>query len=133
MFNFDASHQTPAQNEYAASLYARGHEAVILSRAEVVVGDWHPTANDCHGNVTEFCAYDPAYSPVRGWLYFDFGGYLDRVQFLPHSAVRAPDEGLYDITPSQASQQYPFLVADLPEQDYAALITSDVTRLWHIK
>jgi hypothetical protein len=87
MFSFGASHQTPSQNEYAASLFAHVHDAVILRWAEVEIGEWRPEASDCHANVTELCAHDPTYSPVRGWLYFDFGGYLDRVQFLAHSAV----------------------------------------------
>jgi len=133
MFSFGASHQTPSQNEYAASLFAHVHDAVILRWAEVEIGEWRPEASDCHANVTELCAHDPTYSPVRGWLYFDFGGYLDRVQFLAHSAVRAPDGTLYDVTPSRASQQYPFLSANLPDHEYVALITSGVTRLWHVK
>lgn len=133
MFSFDASHQTSEQNEYAANLFARMHEAVNLRWADVEIGNWRPKANDCHANVTELCAHDPTYSPVRGWLYFDFGGYLDRVQFLAHSAVRAPDGMLYDITPSQASQQYPFLSANLPDQEYEALVTSGAIQLWHVR
>src|SRR5689334_12473115 len=118
MSSFDASHQTPAHNAYAASLFARVHEAVVLGWAEVEIGDWRPGAKDCHANVTTLCAHDSAYSSVRGWLYFDFGGCLDRVQFLAHSAVRGPDGTLYDITPSQASQQYPFVAANLSEHEY---------------
>lgn len=133
MFSIDASHQTPAQFEYAASLFNRLHEAVILRWTEVAIGEWRAEANECHANVTKLCAHDAAYSPVHGWLYFDFGGYLDGVQFLAHSAVRGTDGTLYDITPSHASQQYPFLVANLSEQEYKALIASGVTRLWHMK
>jgi hypothetical protein len=45
--------------------------------------------------------------------------------------VRAPDGLLYDITPSRAAQDYPFLAANLGEDDYAALVQGDTTRLWH--
>jgi hypothetical protein len=114
-------------------LFARVHQAAVLNWAEVSIGDWKPQLNECHGNVTELCAHDPSYTPVRGWLYFDFGGLLDCVQFLAHSAVRAPDGKLYDITPAIASQQYPFLAAEESEREYAALIQSGVTELWHIK
>ena len=133
MLPFGPIVQTDAQNAYAAALYARVNEAALLQPAVVEIGDWQPQLNDCHANVTEACAHDPSYLPVRGWLYFDFGGLIDRVQFLAHSAIRAPDGVVYDITPQQASQQYPFLAAVEPEVNYRALVESGVVRLWHIK
>jgi hypothetical protein len=123
--------QTHAQNEYAASLYARLDECSVLRRAEVKSESWRPQANDCHANVSEWCIRYPEYEIVRGWLYFHFEGALGRVQFLAHSAVRAPDGLLYDITPSYASQDYPFLSAKLSENDFAALVQGGTTRLWH--
>jgi len=83
--------QTPEQNDYAAKLYARLGEAVVLRRMEVEVGGWQPLANECHANATQVHLRDASYTPVRGWLYFDFGSYLDHVQFLAHSVVRAPN------------------------------------------
>ncbi len=133
MLPFEPIVQTEAQNAYAAALFARLNQVALLQPAVVDIGDWHPQLNSCHANVTELCAHDRSYSPVRGWLYFDFGGYLDRVQFLAHSAIRAPNGNLYDITPSQATQQYPFLAAVEPEAEYRALIESGVVRLWHLK
>lgn len=133
MWTLNSPPQTDAQNVYAGKLFARVKQAVMLKRAEVAIGEWKPSGNECHGNVTELCAHDPSYAPVRGWLYFDFGGHLDRVQFLAHSAVRAPDGELYDITPSRASQQYPFIAAEESEAEYAALVQGGVTRVWHIK
>src|SRR5258706_13269584 len=95
--------------EYAASLFDRCQEGVILSRAEVAMGDWKPQAKLCHENVTAWCESNARYEPSRGWLYFDLGGLLDHVLFIAHSAVRAPDGRLYDITPTDASRQYPFI------------------------
>jgi hypothetical protein len=125
--------QTPLQAACAASLLARLDEAVMLRRMEVNIGDWRPIENDCHANASQICLHSPSYLPVRGWLYFDFGGLLDRVQFLAHSAVRAPTGELWDVTPSRASQDYPFITSRLSEDDYVALIEGGVTRLWHIK
>lgn len=122
---------TQEQDDYAAGLYARLTECAVLRRVEVASEGWTPQANECHANVTEWCTRYPEYEIVRGWLYFDFGGVLGRVQFLAHSAVRAPDGLLYDITPSQASQEYPFLTANLSEDDFAALVQGGTTRLWH--
>ena len=83
---------------YAARLFARVGDALTVRPAALTIGDWKPLANDCHGNVSELCAHDPTYTPIRGWLYFDLGGHLDWVLFVAHSVVRAPDAQLYDIT-----------------------------------
>ena len=119
---------------YAARLHARVNEASVLNWADLSIGDWRPIENDCHGNVTTLCERDQSYVPIRGWLYFDFGGMSDRVKFLAHSAVRGPDGVLYDITPSCASRQYPFICAEESEDDYAQLVEGDgIVNLWHIK
>ena len=125
--------QTPEQNDYAAKLYARVGEAAVLRRMEVEVGGWQPLANECHSNATQFHLRDASYTPVRGWLYFDFGGCLAHVQFLAHSVVRAPNGELWDITPAQPAQAYPFILAMESEEDYAALIGAGLVRLWHSK
>ncbi|MEY8210911.1 MAG: hypothetical protein RPT00_01510, partial [Gammaproteobacteria bacterium] len=71
--------------------------------------------------VSDWCENNPAYTPVRGWLYFDLPG-LPQVKFVSHSVVRAPDNELYDITPSNASKDYPFVEGNLSEEEYADLI-----------
>ena len=124
----------PAERDltlYAARLYNRRKQAVMLKWAEVTIGDWQPRPHECHGNVTEACICDSRYSPVRGWLYFDFDGVLPTVKFVAHSVLRDIDGALYDITPAYASQQYPFIVAEEPEAEYASLVESGVTELWH--
>jgi hypothetical protein len=133
MWQFPIPDQTPEQKAYAASLYARLGELVVLRRMEVSIGDWKPVANDCHQNVTTLHLSQPKYAPVRGWLYFDFGGLIDHVKFIAHSAVRAPNGGLWDITPTEVATRYPFLAAVEPEEDYAALIEGGITELWHRK
>ncbi len=103
--------------KYAEELNARLGEAVYLKRAEVKIGEWEPEYNMCHHNVSEWCLNDPSYKPVRGWLYFDA---LRR--FKSHSAVLTLDGELFDITPSRASTEYPFLSANLSEEEYSALV-----------
>lgn len=96
-------------------------EAVVVEKIDVSVGDWTPQRNMCHHNVTHFCEHNRTYVPVRGWLYFDLPG-LGFAKFLSHSVVRAPNGSLYDITPWEATQHYPFLAAELSELEYADLV-----------
>lgn len=120
--------------QYAARLHERRGEAALLQWADVSIGDWRPTPNECHGNVTTICERDSSYTAVRGWLYFDFDDLLDQVKFVAHSAVRTPDGTLCDITPSNASQQYPFIPAEETEKIYSQLVEgSGITELWHVK
>ena len=119
--------------EYAEKLYLRIGEAVILRRMEIEIGSWRPLENECHSNVAIVHHHSPSYCPVHGWLYFDFDHQLDRAQFLAHSALRSPSGELWDITPSRASQEYPFLSALESEKEYFALIDQGFSRLWHIK
>ncbi len=107
---------------YGADLYKRRGSRIILQWVDVCIGDWQPEANDCHLNVTTLCESCEEYSPVRGWLYQDLAGVMPYVSFLAHSAVKAPDGKLYEITPSAASQQYPFIIAEEGEEDYATLV-----------
>jgi hypothetical protein len=119
--------------EYSSRLYERRMTGVIVPPAVVSMGSWTPEANECHANASTWCKNMPDYSPVRGWLYFDFLDLWPFVLFNAHSVVRAPDGTLWDITPSQASQPYPFLTAEESESEYAKLIESGVSRVRHIK
>ena len=120
------------KHKYAARLYERRSESVVLKRAEVSIGDWRPLPNQCHHNVTEWCAHDERYKPVRGWLYFDLAP-LNCAKFVSHSAVRAPDGHLYDITPTSLPCLYPFIPTEESEEEYAAMNESGITELWHGK
>ncbi len=106
---------------YAESLYRRVNEATLLKRANIDGGDWKPEPNMCHHNVSIWCENNKEYMPVRGWLYFDLPG-LNYIKFVAHSAVLAPDGEMYDITPSNASQEYQFLDGKLAEDVYAELV-----------
>jgi hypothetical protein len=107
--------------EYARRLHSRAHEAVRLRHAIIEGGDWQPQPNMCHHNVSTWCQHKTDYKPVRGWLYFDLPG-LNYVKFVAHSAVRTLQGGLFDITPSNASRDYPFIESGLSEEDYAELV-----------
>lgn len=107
--------------KYAASLFERRTEGIILKRAEIVNGDWKPQVNYCHDNVNIWCSSKSEYKPVRGWLYFDLCDELDYVQFLPHSAILTPEGELYDITPSNATQDYPFIKANLSDAEFKSV------------
>jgi len=108
-------------NEYAKILYSRVDTAVMLKRAAIEGGDWEPQPNMCHHNVSTWCRHMSEYKAVRGWLYFDLPG-LNYVKFLAHSAVQTPDGELLDITPSDASRDYPFIKSGLSEEKYAELV-----------
>jgi hypothetical protein len=58
---------------------------------------------------------------------------LPYVHFNAHSVVRNPDGELVDITPSQANQPYPFLVALESDTEYDALVQGDLVRLTYLK
>lgn len=107
--------------KYAKDLYSRTGSAALLNRAIVHIGDWKPKANMCHHNVTFWCENRHGYEPVRGWLYFDLPGF-PFVKFVAHSAVRTPEGELFDITPSSATQDYPFIESRLSESEYAELV-----------
>ncbi len=118
----------------AACLYERINEAIIPKWADISIGEWTPKENLCHENVTTICHHSPSYTPVRGWLYFDLEGALPYVWFNAHSLVRDDSGIMYDITPSKATQQYPFIEAEESEQEYAELVEkSGIIRLTHYK
>lgn len=106
---------------YANTLLERSHEAVVVKRVSVAFEGWEAKANMCHHNVTDFCELCPAYTPVRGWLYFEIAG-NERAKFLAHSVVRTPDGELIDITPWEATAHYPFLAGNLSDDEYAYLV-----------
>lgn len=95
----------------AKSLFERIPEAQIVPGAirHGQEDDWQPQENDCHTNVATWVHHFPETSHVRGFLLFDFEGLLPYVWFTPHSVLRLEDGRLVDITPSRASQRYPFI------------------------
>ena len=107
---------------YAARLYERRSEGVITGVAQASIEDWTPSGHDCHANVTDWCEHYLGHKPVRGWLYFDFSKPMSVVRFYAHSVIENEKGELFDITPSKASQQYPFIRADESEEEFAYLV-----------
>ena len=114
--------------EYSGPLIERLGEAVFVQRARVRVGEWVPVAHDCHVNVGEFCSRCSGYTHIRGWLYFDFGGYA---LLNAHSVVQDPDGKLIDITPTLAESINPFIVDLNSPNEYDRLIRNGAVRLLH--
>lgn len=117
--------------EYAELIFRDIKKAVVPQRTMVRIGEWQPEPNMCHHNVSIWCENNPEYSPVRGWLYFDLPA-LGYVKFVSHSVVLTPNGELFDITPSNASQDYPFVLSGLSEEEYAALVEgSGISEIVH--
>jgi hypothetical protein len=107
---------------YVANLYDRRNEGGIIPGGRIEGTDWTPAFNDCHANVNALCGADPRYRPVRGWRYFDFHNFLSFVRFTAHSIVADASGRLWDITPSRASQHYPFILAEGTEEEFVQIV-----------
>ena len=81
---------------------------------------FEPKENMCHHNATAMEEIS-GYTAVRGWLCFDFAALMTVVRFTAHSVVSTADGTLIDLTPSRASQRYPFLRVE-EDDTYVALI-----------
>jgi hypothetical protein len=111
----------------AARLYSRRGEAVVVPFNKRSVGDWQPIEGDCHRNVDWWVYNHPNSKPVRGWLFFDFRmlrilGGQPFVRFTAHSVVQDEDGTLRDITPSRASQRYPFIRHEGSDEEFISLV-----------
>lgn len=120
--------------EYTEALYERRESGVHTKCGHVENPDWQPDANRCHDNAAIFCEYSPDHAPVRGWLYFDFP-LMNYVKFLAHSVVRTPDGDLFDITPANRSQPYPFIEALLTDEEFFGVEsnTEDGNLVYHVR
>jgi hypothetical protein len=118
--------------ELARSLYARRHEAVTAPfEVRPMVGD-PLQAHKCHNNVDRWVAQNPGHKAVRGRMVFDWNSTSQRwwpvCQFSAHSLVEDPDGRLVDITPSKASQRYPFIPHDGPDEQFQAIVLAGHTQ-----
>ena len=111
---------------YVKRLLNLRKQAILLNRAKVSLGSWEPKPKDCHHNVTVWCQYNRKYKKVRGWLYFNT---LKR--FVAHSVVKAPDGKIYDITPYEVPNTYPFIPAHIEERKYVAIVHLSGGNLYH--
>jgi hypothetical protein len=86
------------QHEYDADICRRARNPELVPFRKVSTGEWFPAAGQCHQNATRWVAENEGHSVVRGWLPYLSCGPDFRV-LTPHSLVRGPDGGLFDITP----------------------------------
>ncbi|MBX9776900.1 MAG: hypothetical protein K2Y71_21175 [Xanthobacteraceae bacterium] len=70
---------------------------------------WHPQPKYCHYNVVAWVYRNPQHKHGKGYLVFDFRPLLRERLIQAHSVVELEDGSLIDITPSHASQSYPFV------------------------
>ena len=93
----------------AALVVKRLHQFVILRRKVVHIGGWIPTINRCHDNVAIWVAKNPQHKHVHGFIYMDLRPNETCIRLMAHSAVETEDGTLCDITPHEASPDYPFI------------------------
>ena len=100
---------TDAIARLAVSVIKRLHQSVILHRKVVHIGGWAPTINRCHDNVAIWIAKNPHHKHVHGFIYMDLRPNTHCIRLMAHSAVETEDGTLCDITPHEASTDYPFI------------------------
>ena len=115
----------------AKSLYQRRHAAVVVPY-EPRMMNWEPVEHACHNNTDRYVRENPGCKTIRGWLVFDFTlgasiGWPPFFRFTAHSVVEDADGRLFDLTPSKASQRYPFLQHERPASEFDAFVAA-VTR-----
>ena len=110
--------QPEALTKLAVQLHALRETARIVPFVRDGIGDgsapddWKPTPKFCHANVDVWVLRSPEYATVRGWVVFNQSHPLipqSRFRFVAHSVIEASDGRFLDITPSLASQPYPFI------------------------
>jgi len=114
-------------NALKRSLYARRHQAVVVPyEAKTMMSGPPPTEHECHINTDRWVMEHADHKAVRGWLVFDYNrityGLFRICRFTAHSVVETPDGKLFDLTPSKASQRYPFVRHEGPDDEFEAIV-----------
>lgn len=117
-------------------LYQRRHLGVLVPFGERSIDGWRPAHHQCHNNADYWAIKNPGDKAVRGWLVFDYytssKGLIPVVQFTAHSIVEAADGTLFDLTPSHASQLYPFLRHEGSNEEFVELVETDqITNVYY--
>jgi hypothetical protein len=103
--------QLDALTELAKQLYDLRHTGQLVPFVSVGIGDgsqpddWRPAQHDCFNNTRTWVTNTQGYSAVYGWVMFRH----PLIHFAAHAVILRPDGRLMDITPSGASQSYPFI------------------------
>ena len=100
----------------AKSLYERRHTGIIVPYQPHRVTGWMPSERWCHTNVHRFVRENVGCKAVGGWLVFNWVR-----RFTAYSVIEDANGWLFDITPSRASQRYPFVRHDGPEDEFEVL------------
>jgi hypothetical protein len=103
--------------KYIEKLYDRRQGAEVVTRYEMKGGNWQPQLKLCHENVDAYIKNTDGFKAARGWLYFDLQGF-NYVMFVQHSVLESPEGQLMEITPSDASQEYPFIRAYESDEEF---------------
>jgi hypothetical protein len=106
--------------KYIVELFERRNEGSLVQQVQIKEGEWEPEFHECHKNVDFWCKVNPEYKPVRGWVFYAFDYEANFVWFLQHSVMRTPENILVDITPNNASDSYPFIIATESDDDFFA-------------
>lgn len=111
----------------AKRLGAIRHMAEVLNYAAAgFEGVWNPEPKKCHENASTWADGNEGWKAIRGWLVIDFtDSFLipkPVVHFIAHSIVRRPDGSLWDITPSEATQQYPFVAHPGTDEEFREIV-----------
>jgi len=105
----DTQVERDASARLAKSVVKRLDQSVILRHIFARIGEWTPTANRCHDNVAIWVAKKPQHKHVHGFIYMDLRPRAQCIRLMAHSAVETEDGTLCDITPHEASVNYPFI------------------------
>jgi hypothetical protein len=111
----------------ARRLYAR-RQAGIVAPYKMV--DASHREFDCHGNAGTWARDNPGCKVVHGWMVFDYErtsrGLVPLVNFNPHSIIETDGGERYDVTPSRASQRYPFLDHEGDAESFVRIVTDNI-------
>jgi hypothetical protein len=118
--------QQPDKNELltlARRLYARRQTAAVVPYKMLDPGHLE---GECHQNSERWARDNSGWKAIDGWLVFDYTSLeplsLPLVQFNPHSVVEDENGTRVDVTPSRASQRYPFLEHEGPRDDFIRIV-----------
>ena len=116
------------------ALYARRHAGIVVPYEPCATSGWTPSEGECHLNSVRYAQENRGGKFVRGWLVYDFtlGPLIGRpscYRFNAHTVLEDANGRLFDITPSRASQAYPFIRHEGPADEFEALLGAGVMYL----
>lgn len=110
----------------AKRLYARRQTGIVVPYKMV---DANHQEFACHYNADAWARDNPGCKVVHGWIVFDHErtsfGLVPLVNFNPHSIIETDDGERYDVTPSRASQRYPFLDHEGDAEQFMRIVLDD--------